>query len=49
VLGFVPVAVLPTHVCDLGGTFHDLIIMERRLLDPGLLADGEVEDYVPVF
>jgi hypothetical protein len=36
-------------VCDLGGTFHDLIIMERRLLDPGLLADGEVEDYVPVF
>ena len=23
--------------------------MERRLLDPGLSADGEVEDYVPVF
>jgi L-amino acid N-acyltransferase YncA len=49
VLGFVPVAVLPAHVRDLGGTSHDLIIMERRLLDPGLSADGEVEDYVPVF
>ena len=49
VLGFVPVAVLPAQVCDLGGTSHDLIIMERRLLDPGLSADGEVEDYVPVF
>ena len=49
VLGFVPVAVLPAHVCDLGGMSHDLIIMERRLLDPGLSADGEVEDYVPVF
>jgi L-amino acid N-acyltransferase YncA len=49
VLGFVPVAVFPAHVCDLGGTSHDLIIMERRLLDPGLSADGEVEDYVPVF
>ena len=49
VLGFVPVAVLPAHVCDLGGTSHDLLIMERRLLDPGLSADGEVEDDVPVF
>jgi L-amino acid N-acyltransferase YncA len=49
VLGFVPIAVLPAHVCDLAGTSHDLIIMERRLLDPGLSADGEVEDYVPVF
>ena len=48
-LGFVPVAVLPAHVRDLCGTSHDLLIMERRLLDPGLSADGEVEDYVPVF
>ena len=49
VLGFVPVAVLQAHVRDLGGTSHDLLIMERRLLDPGLSADGEVEDYVPVY
>ena len=49
VLGFIPVAVLPAHVCDSCGHPHDLIIMERRLLDPGLSADGEVEDYVPVF
>ena len=49
VLGFVPVAVLPAHVCDLGGTPHDLLIMERRLLDPGVSADGEVEDDVPIF
>jgi hypothetical protein len=48
-LGFVSVAVLPAHVRDSGGRPHDLIIMERRLLDPGLSADGEVEDYVPVF
>ena len=49
VLGFVPVAVLPAQVCDLGGTPHDLLILERRLLDPGLSADGEVEDFMPVF
>lgn len=49
VLGFIPVASLPGHVQDAGGAAHDLIIMERRLLDPGLSADGEVEDYVPVF
>jgi L-amino acid N-acyltransferase YncA len=49
VLGFIPVAVLPAHVRDFCGNPHDLIIMERRLLDPGLSADGEVEDYVPVF
>jgi hypothetical protein len=49
VLGFIPVAVLPAHVHDACGNPHDLIIMERRLLDPGLSADGEVEDYVPVF
>jgi L-amino acid N-acyltransferase YncA len=49
VLGFIPVATLPDHVHDQAGIPHDLIIMERRLLDPGLSADGEVEDYVPVF
>jgi L-amino acid N-acyltransferase YncA len=49
VLGFVPVAVLPAHVRDSGGNTHDLMIMERQLLDPGLSADGEVEDYAPVF
>jgi len=49
VLGFIPVATLPDHVRDACGHSRDLIIMERRLLDPGLLADGEVEDYVPVF
>lgn len=49
VLGFVPVAVLSGHVLDSRGDPHDLLIMERRLLDPGLSADGEVEDYVPVF
>lgn len=49
ILGFIPVAVLPSHVLDASGNPHDLIIMERRLLDPGLSADGEVEDYVPVF
>jgi L-amino acid N-acyltransferase YncA len=49
VLGFVPVALLPAHVRDVCGNPHDLLIMERRLLDPGLSADGEVEDYVPVF
>lgn len=49
VLGFVPLAMLPGHVLDSRGAAHDLLIMERRLLDPGLSADGEVEDYVPVF
>lgn len=49
VLGFVPVASLPGHVQDACGHPHDLIIMERRLLDPGLSADGEVEYYMPVF
>jgi L-amino acid N-acyltransferase YncA len=49
VLGFIPVATLPDHVRDACGHSRDLIIMERRLLDPGLLADGEVENYVPVF
>jgi len=49
VLGFVPVDSLPGQVQDAGGHLHDLIIMERQLLDPGLSADGEVEYYVPVF
>ena len=49
VLGFVPVAMLPAHVLDSRGTPHDLILMERRLLDPGWSADGEVEDYAPVY
>jgi L-amino acid N-acyltransferase YncA len=48
-LGFIPLAMFPAHVRDIGGNPHDLLIMERRLLDPGLSADGEVEDYVPVF
>ncbi|HEY5864353.1 MAG TPA: GNAT family N-acetyltransferase [Candidatus Tectomicrobia bacterium] len=49
VLGFVPVAVLPAQVRDVCGAAHDLLIMERRLFDPGWSADGEVEDYVPVY
>ena len=49
VLGFVPVASLPGQIQDASGQPHDLIIMERRLLDPGLLADGEVEEYMPVY
>jgi L-amino acid N-acyltransferase YncA len=49
VLGFVPVAVLSAHVRDLSGNAHDLLIMERRLLDPGLSSDSVVEDYMPVF
>ena len=49
VLGFIPVASLSGQIQDTSGHAHDLIIMERRLLDPGLLADGEVEDYMPVF
>jgi L-amino acid N-acyltransferase YncA len=48
-LGFVPVASLSNHVIDTSGQALDLIIMERKLLDPGLSADGEVENYVPVF
>jgi L-amino acid N-acyltransferase YncA len=49
VLGFVPVASLPGQVQDAGGNLHDLLIMERRLLDPGLSDDSEVEYYVPVY
>lgn len=49
VLGFIPVALLSAHVLDTHDKPHDLIIMERRLLDPGLSADGEVDDYMPVF
>jgi L-amino acid N-acyltransferase YncA len=48
-LGFVPVAALPGHVRDYSGKTHDLIIMERRLMDPAESADGEVLNYHPVF
>jgi len=48
-LGFVPVAVLPGHVCDTEGNLHDLIIMERRLLGSELSAEGKDEPYMPFF
>jgi hypothetical protein len=48
-LGFVPVAVLPGHVCDTEGNLHDLIIMERRLLGSELSAEGKDESYMPFF
>ncbi len=48
-LGFVPIAALPGHVRDYCNETHDLIIMERRLADPALSADGEVLNYHPVF
>ena len=31
ILGFVPVAILPGHIRDSDGTYHDLMIMELRL------------------
>jgi L-amino acid N-acyltransferase YncA len=49
VLGFYPVATLPGQVRDSSGQLHDVIIMERPLLDPGLSADGEVEGAMPFF
>jgi L-amino acid N-acyltransferase YncA len=48
-LGFVPVAVLPGHVCDADGNLHDLLIMERRLLGFELTAEGKGEPYLPFF
>lgn len=48
VLGFVPIATLPSQVSDLEGTLHDVIILERRLI-PDLAANEEVEEAVPVF
>jgi L-amino acid N-acyltransferase YncA len=48
-LGFVPIAALPGHVRDYSGVTHDLIIMERRLMDPASSADGEVLNYHPAF
>ena len=48
-LGFVPIAALPGHVRDYCNDTHDLIILERRLMDPALSADGEVLNYHPVF
>jgi len=49
VLGFLPVATLPGQVRDSSGKLHDVIILERQLLDPGLSADGEVEEAMPFF
>jgi L-amino acid N-acyltransferase YncA len=49
VLGFVPVATLSGQVCDINGTVHDVLLLERPLLDPGLSADGEVEGAMPFF
>lgn len=48
-LGFVPVAVLPGHVCDADGNLHDLLIMERRLLGFELSAADKGEPYLPFF
>jgi len=48
-LGFMPIAALPGHVRDYCNNTHDLIIMERPLMDPALSADGEVLNYHPVF
>ncbi|HEU0021091.1 MAG TPA: GNAT family N-acetyltransferase [Dehalococcoidia bacterium] len=48
-LGFVPMAALPGHVRDYCGETHDLIIMERRLMNPAMSADGELLNYHPVF
>lgn len=49
VLGFNTVATLSRHVCDSKGQLHDMILLERQLLDPGLSADGEVEEALPFF
>ena len=48
-LGFVPVAVLPGHVCDSDGNLRDLVLMERRLFGSELSAEGEGEPYLPFF
>jgi L-amino acid N-acyltransferase YncA len=48
-LGFIPVAMLPGQVCDADGNFHDLILMERRLLGSELSAEGKDEPYLPFF
>ena len=49
VLGFVPVATLVGQVRDRNGTAHDVVLLERTLLDPGLWSDGEVEGAMPFF
>ena len=48
-LGFVPIAALAGHVRDSAGNSHDLIIMERPIMDPAASADEEVLNYHPVF
>jgi L-amino acid N-acyltransferase YncA len=49
VLGFVPVAMLPGHVRDYCNQTHDLIIMERPILDTSVFDEGEGEEHRPVF
>lgn len=48
VLGFIPIATLPSQVSDMEGKLHDVIILERRLI-PDLAANEEVEEAVPMF
>ena len=48
-LGFVPVATLPGQVRDTFDDAHDLVILERRIADPGESADGELLNYHPTF
>ncbi len=48
VLGFIPIATLPSQVSDMAGKLHDVIILERRLI-PDLAANEEVEEAVPMF
>ena len=49
VLGFVPIATLTDHVRDSNSQPHDLIIMERPIMDPAASADEQVVYYHPVF
>jgi hypothetical protein len=49
VLGFVPVGVLPGQVRDYCNQTHDLIIMERAILDTSAFDEGEGEEHRPVF
>ena len=48
-LGFVPIATLPGQVRDTFDDAHDLVILERRIADPGESADGELLHYHPAF
>ena len=47
--GFVPIATLPGQVQDTFDDAHDLVILERRIADPGESADGELLHYHPSF